>query len=269
MTTATVAPRSTPDSRPRPLAGRLAILLYGVAVYALFLATFLYLIGFVAGAVVPGHIDSGEPATLARALLVNGAFLTLFAVQHAIMARPWFKRRWTRIVPAAAERSTFVLVTCAILIAMVVCWQPLPATVWHVEGPLAIVLWSVCALGWATVLVSTFLIDHFELFGLSQVVRNSLGRPPAAPRFQERVFYRYVRHPLMTGFLLAFWSTPHMTQGHLFFAIACTGYILVGTRSEERDLIAAHGESYLSYKRRVPGLIPCLRGPKRRAAGAA
>ena len=238
------------------LAGRVAALLYGALAYVFFLGTFLYMIGFVAGALVPKHIDSGAVGPWSEALLVNGGFLALFALQHAIMARPAFKRRWTRIVPKVVERSTFVLVTCTILTAMVVLWRPLPQVVWHVEGASASALWALSAVGWGTVLLSSFLIDHFELFGLRQVVRHFRGLPEEAPRFRERWLYRLVRHPLMLGFLLAFWSTPHMTVGHLFFAVMCTGYILVGTRIEERDLVAAHGESYLDYRRRVPGLLP-------------
>jgi protein-S-isoprenylcysteine O-methyltransferase Ste14 len=240
-------------------AGRFAALLYSTTVYLGFLATFLYLIGFVGGGLVPKHIDSGATVSTAQALLVNGGFLALFALQHMIMARTWFKKRWTKIVPSVVERSTFVLVTSVILCAMVWQWRPLPTVLWHVEGLGATALWTVCGLGWAIVLVSTFLIDHFELFGLRQSVRHFRGLEATAPRFQERSLYRFVRHPLMTGFLLAFWATPHMTVGHLFFALMCTGYILIGTRIEERDLVAAHGERYLDYRRRVPGLLPLPR----------
>ena len=242
-----------------PLASRLGSLAYGATAYLLFLATFLYLVAFVSGVFVPKHVDSGEAAPLARALAIDGGFLTLFALQHTVMARRSFKRRWTRIVPKQVERSTFVLVTCAILIGMVACWQPLPQVVWHVEGAGAVALWSLAALGWATVLVSTFLIDHFELFGLRQVVLHALGRPHEEPRFRERGLYRMVRHPLMLGFLVAFWATPYMTVGHLFFAATCTGYILVALRIEEAGLIAAHGERYRDYVRRVPMLLPLPR----------
>jgi len=247
-------------SRPRAgFARRAAILVYGVAVYALFLATFLYLIAFVAGVFVPKHIDSGASESTLSALLVNGAFLAAFVVQHVIMARPAFKRWWTRIVPAAAERSTFVLAAVTILIAMVWQWRAVPTVVWHVDGFAATVLWSVSALGWATVLVATFLIDHFHLFGLRQSVMGFLGREERAPKFVERSLYRLMRHPLMTGFMLAFWATPHMTVGHLFFAVMCTGYALAGTWIEERDLIAAHGDSYRDYRKRVRGFLPIPR----------
>jgi len=255
-------------SLPRPaartattagLTGRILTLAYGVGVYAFFLATFLYVIGFVAGAVVPKHINSGAEGALWPSLLVNGAFLAAFAVQHMIMARPAFKRRWTKIISPAVERSTFVLVTCLILVSMAWQWRPLPTELWHVEGVFAWVLWALCGLGWLTVLYATFLIDHFELFGLRQTVLHALGRPITSPKFVERSLYRLVRHPLMVGFLLAFWATPVMTVGHLFFAAMCTGYIFVGTLVEERDLVSAHGESYLDYRRRVRGFLPIPR----------
>jgi protein-S-isoprenylcysteine O-methyltransferase Ste14 len=241
------------------LGSRLGALLFGTLTYTLFLATFLYLIAFVAGVLVPKHIDSGTGSSLGRALLFDGGFLALFAVQHTIMARQAFKRRWTRIVPRVVERSIFVLVTCAILIGMVAWWQPLPEVVWHVDGTAAVLLWALCGIGWATVLVSTFLIDHFELFGLRQVVLNALGRAYEEPRFRERGLYRIVRHPLMLGFLIAFWSTPHMTVGHLFFAATITAYILIALQIEERSLISAHGEPYRDYVRRVPMLLPVRR----------
>ena len=252
-------PAPAADGRLASAAGRWFALLYGSAIYLGFLVTFLYAIGFVAGYGVPKGIDDGAPAPLAEALLVNAGFLALFAVQHAVMARRGFKRRWTRVVPPSLERSTFVLATCLILVAMYWMWRPLPGIVWHVEGPAAVALLALSALGWGTVLLATFLIDHFHLFGLRQVVEHFRGRPPAPPVFRERSLYKHVRHPLMLGFLVAFWSTPHMTWGHLLFAGLCTGYILVGTQMEERDLIAEHGERYLDYKRRVPGLVPLPR----------
>jgi len=265
MTTAIFTPAAeirTPTAEtvaPASALHRVLTLIYGVSVYTFFLGTFLYAIGFVANAVVPKGIDSGAVGPIGTALLVNGAFLALFAVQHAIMARPAFKRRWTKIVPQAAERSTFVLATCAILASMFWLWQPMPGVVWHVEGPVAIALWTLSGLGWATVLVSTFLIDHFELFGLRQVVIHALGRPFQPARFRERGIYKLARHPLMLGFLVAFWATPHMTWGHLFFAVMCTGYIAVGLQMEERDLVAAHGEKYLDYRRRVRSILPLPR----------
>ncbi|MCB9898598.1 MAG: isoprenylcysteine carboxylmethyltransferase family protein [Planctomycetes bacterium] len=234
-------------------------MVYGLGVYAIFLATFTAVVLWLANVVLPKGIDGGEVGPLQDALLVNGAFLAGFAIQHAIMARTAFKRRWTKIVPAHLERSTFVLATCAILASMMVFWRPMPGTVWHVEGAGAVVLWTVSALGWGTVLLATFLIDHFALFGVRQVVQHARGRIDPPARFQERSLYRWVRHPLMTGFLLAFWATPHMTWGHLFFAAMCTGYIALGTRLEERTLVGEHGEAYLDYARRVPGFFPRLR----------
>jgi len=243
----------------RGLLARTLILTYGVLVYALFLGCFLYTMGFLFGALVPKDVNTGEVGPVWLALVVNGGFLGAFAVQHLIMARPAFKRWWTRIVPRAAERSTFVLAATSILIGMMTFWRPLPGVVWHVEGSAAWLLYALSGAGWGTVLFATFLIDHFELFGLRQSVQAFLGREPSSPRFVERSLYRVVRHPLMFGFMVAFWATPHMTWGHLFFAVMTTGYALLGTLVEERDLIAAHGEAYLDYKRRVRGFLPIPR----------
>ncbi len=260
MAAAPVASRAaTSTSQSSSWLGRALALAYGSLAYVCFLGTFLYAIGFVTGFLVPKTVDGGASAGWTEALLVNGGFLALFAVQHTIMARRAFKRRWTRIVPAVIERSTFVLVTCAILVGMFWQWRHMPGTVWAVEGPIAWLLAGVGLLGWGVVLLSSFLIDHFELFGLRQVVRNFLGKLPEAPQFRERSLYRRVRHPLMLGFLLAFWFTPVMSMGHLFFAAMCTGYILVGVRIEEATLVAEHGASYLDYRRRVPGLLPLRR----------
>ena len=248
------------ESAPaRGLLARSLILAYGVLVYALFLGTFLYVMGFLFRVLVPKHVDSGPVGPVWSALLVNGAFLGAFALQHMVMARPAFKRAWTRIVPSAAERSTFVLAASLILIGLVANWRPLPGVVWHVEGAAAWLLHAVSLAGWATVLYGTFLIDHFELFGLRQSVTAFLGREPRAARFVERSLYRVVRHPLMMGFIVAFWATPHMTWGHLFFAVMTSGYALLGTLIEERDLLAAHGESYRDYKRRVRAFLPIPR----------
>jgi methanethiol S-methyltransferase len=259
MTDTLTLARPQAELPERGLVARSLFLVYGVLVYALFLATFLYVMGFLFGVLVPKHVNSGEVGELWTALAVNGAFLGAFAVQHMIMARPAFKRAWTRIVPAAAERSTFVLAASLILIGLVVNWRPLPGVVWHVEGPAAWLLYAVSAAGWATVLLATFLIDHFELFGLRQSVAAFLGREPSAPKFVERSLYRVVRHPLMTGFIVAFWATPHMTWGHLYFAALASGYALLGTLVEERDLVAAHGESYRDYRRRVRAFLPLPR----------
>ena len=244
----------------RPTAtSRVLTLLYGATTYLLFLGTFLYTIGFLTGFGVPKSINDGRPAPLTEALLVNGGFLALFAIQHTIMARKSFKQWWTKIIPAQIERSTFVLVTCAILLGMFWQWRAIPGEVWHVEGTAAYVILGVSAVGWGIVLLATFLIDHFELFGLRQTVTHFLGKPMTPPVFYERSLYRYIRHPLLFGFLVAFWATPQMSYVHLFFCLMCTGYILFGIQVEERTLIAEHGISYKDYRRRVPMLLPLRR----------
>jgi protein-S-isoprenylcysteine O-methyltransferase Ste14 len=248
------------ESRPSAsFAARLASLVYGATAYIAFLGTFLYAIGFVSGFVVPRTVDQGASAPLKEALLVNGGFLALFAVQHTIMARKAFKTRWTRIVPQQIERSTFVFATCAILGGLFWQWRHIPGVLWQVDGVAAYGLYALASLGWGIVLLSSFLIDHFELFGLRQVVRYFRRLPAEAPLFRERALYRLVRHPLMLGFLLAFWATPVMTMGHLFFAVMCTAYILFGIRVEERTLVAEHGASYRDYRRRVPMILPLPR----------
>ena len=237
---------------------RALTLLYGVGTYLFFFGTFLYLIGFVGNWVVPKGIDAGTPAASAgAAVAINVLLLGLFAVQHTIMARPAFKEVWTRWVPWHVERSTFVLLSTAILALMAWQWRPLPEPVWRLESPLAVGALTAASLaGWGMVLVSTFLIDHFELFGATQAVSYALGRPHAQPRFRERLFYRWVRHPLMLGFLIAFWATPTMSQGHLLFAVVTTLYVLIAIQIEERTLVHLHGEQYRSYQRRVPMLLP-------------
>lgn len=239
---------------------RLAFLLYGTVTYTIFLATFLYVIGFMADLLVPKGLNVGTVHALLPSLLVNVGLLGLFAVQHNIMARDWFKARWTKIVPAPIERSTFVLVTCAILVALVIFWRPMPNVIWDVQGTaLGAVLWVGYAVGFGIVLVSTFQIDHFGLFGLSQVVRAFRGRPEPQADFQVKGLYRYTRHPLMVGFLIAFWSAPTMTGGRLLFAAVTTTWILIALQIEERTLIGHHGEAYREYKRTTPQLIPRLR----------
>ncbi len=240
--------------------------LYGVVAYVLFLVAILYAIGFVGGVVVPKTIDSGPPASLAEALAVNLALLGLFAAQHSIMARAWFKRWWTRLVPRAVERTTYVLFASLALLLLYWQWRPLPQPVWSVTSPvLADALVVVGIAGWATLFVSTFLINHFELFGLRQVWARLSGHEVPPPQFRTPVFYKVVRHPIYMGFLLAFWATPVMSAGHLLFAIATTGYILLGIYFEERDLVAHFGDRYRAYREQVRMLVPL---PRRKRAGS-
>jgi protein-S-isoprenylcysteine O-methyltransferase Ste14 len=233
------------------------LLLYGVVSYLIFFGTFLYAIGFVGCVGVPKCVDTGASVALGHALLIDAALLGAFAVQHSIMARRWFKTWWTRIVPKPAERSTFVLLASLLLILLFWQWQPLSGVVWSVtESTARMVIWVVCALGWLVVLTGTFMIDHFDLFGLRQVWLNFRGRPYKHPPFQTTAFYRYTRNPLMLGFIIAFWAAPTMTLSHLVFAAASTGYILVGIMFEERDHAYFLGEAYQRYRSRTPMLIP-------------
>ncbi|HET7730081.1 MAG TPA: isoprenylcysteine carboxylmethyltransferase family protein [Usitatibacter sp.] len=236
----------------------IACLAYGIAAYLVFLATFLYAIGFVGNILVPTSIDVGRAGPLWEALAVDLLLLALFAVQHSVMARRSFKRWWTTIVPAAVERSTFVLASSAALALLLWQWRPIPEPVlWQVTDPLgAALLQGVFWLGWGVLLVSTFLINHFELFGLRQVYANWSKRPIPEPTFHTPLFYRYVRHPIYVGFLLAFWATPVMTAGHLLFSIATTGYVLIGIWFEERDLVAQFGDRYRAYRGQVGMLLP-------------
>jgi protein-S-isoprenylcysteine O-methyltransferase Ste14 len=236
---------------------RIAPLVYGVVSYLIFLGTFLYAVGFVGELLVPKTIDSGEPARMAESLLVDVLLLGLFAVPHSVMARRRFKDWWTRFVPPPAERSTYVLVSSLLLALLFWQWRPLPAVVWEVTPPAArVVLHAVFWAGWGVVLWSTFLIDHFDLFGLRQVYLHARGKPYKPVGFRAAALYRFVRHPIMLGFLIAFWATPRMTAGHLLFAAATTAYILVALWLEERDLVAQHGEAYREYRRQVGMLLP-------------
>ena len=238
---------------------KLSIPIYGTLCYLLFLATYLYTIGFVTGFLVPKHIDSpGQPASsTTEALLTDAGILGLFAIQHTIMARGRFKRRFAKLLPEAAERSTFVLVTCGILIALFLCWQPMPSVIWEVESPLLRnLIHGVSLLGFLGVVFATFLIDHFELFGLKQTLGNFAGKIYTSPSFQVQSLYRISRHPLYLFFFIAFWAAPTMTAGHLLFAVLTTGYVLIGIQFEERGLVAEHGEAYLSYRKQVPAIVP-------------
>jgi methanethiol S-methyltransferase len=238
-------------------------LAYGVASYLVFLASFLYAIGFVGNLLVPKSMDSGPSNSLPVAVLVDTLLLLLFAVPHSVMARPAFKRWWTRFVPPPVERSTYVLTSSLLLGLLFWQWRPILPVVWHVENPAGRwVLHAVFWLGWAIVLVSTFLIDHFDLFGLRQVYLYASGREYTPPAFKTPGLYRYVRHPLMMGFLLAFWAAPTMTAGHLLFAGATTAYILIALQLEEQDLVSLHGEQYRAYRERTSMLFPLPRSPK-------
>jgi len=236
------------------------VLAYGVASYGLFFVSFLYLVGFLANAFVPVSIDTGgESSSSAMALIVNLGLVTLFGIQHSVMARPGFKRAWTKIIPQPIERSTYVLASTIVLIAMMAFWQPMPTTLWDLSGTaFEPVAWGAFAFGWAFLLFSTFVINHFDLFGLRQVFLFFRGRQPGALKFTTRIVYRFVRHPLYLGWMIAMWATPTMTVGHLVFALGFTLYLFVAVPLEERDLIEEHGERYREYRRSVPAVIPRL-----------
>ena len=232
-------------------------LVYGIIAYVTFAATFLYAIGFVTGLVVPKTIDSGTAGPLAQTLVVDLALMAIFAIQHSVMARKQFKRWWTQFVPPSVERSTYVLLSSVALILLFGHWQPIPTVIWQIDHPLLeIAITALSLAGWLIVLTSTFLINHFELFGLHQVASNLAGRPLPAPRFQTPLYYKLVRHPLYLGFIIAFWAAPTMTAGHLLFAAVTTAYILVGILLEERDLVDLFGDEYRRYKDRVSMLVP-------------
>jgi protein-S-isoprenylcysteine O-methyltransferase Ste14 len=238
---------------------RLLIIGYGIASYLAFVVAFFYAIAFVGDFVVPRTVDSGIAAPTSEAVLVNLLLLSVFAIQHSVMARPWFKQRWTRIVPPAIERSTYVLLSSLALFLLYWQWRTMPAVVWNVESTAGrVILWALFWAGWATVFASTFMINHFDLFGLRQVWLNWRGQPYRELGFRTVMFYRMIRHPIMAGFIVAFWATPSMTAGHLLFAAVSTAYILVAIQLEERDLTDMMGEQYRDYRHRVAMLVPGL-----------
>jgi len=236
---------------------RLFAFLYGLMSYAVFFASFLYALGFVEDLVVPKTIDSGAVVPMNRALTIDLLLLSVFAIQHSVMARPQFKDWWTQFVPKSVERSTYVLF--ASLALALICWQwrPIPMVLWHIADPnIAMAVMALSFLGWLVVLTSTFLINHFELFGLHQVANNLTGRAMPVQQFRTPLYYRFVRHPIYLGFVIAFWAAPTMTLGRFVFAAVTTGYIVVGILLEERDLIASFGDEYRRYRSRVPMLLP-------------
>jgi methanethiol S-methyltransferase len=249
----------SPEVRGNPME-RFSAFLYGLVAYLVFFVSFLYAIGFVSGLVVPKTIDSGEATPGAGAFIVNILLMSVFAVQHSVMARRQFKQWWTHYVPKSVERSTYVLFASLALILLFWYWRPIPTVVWQIDNPqIAIAITGLSMVGWLIVLTSTFLINHFELFGLHQVANNLAGRPMPAPRFRTPLFYKFVRHPIYLGFIIAFWAAPTMTIGHLLFAAVTTAYILVGILLEERDLVDLFGDDYRRYKDRVSMLVPWRR----------
>jgi len=237
--------------------GRISTLLYGIFCYLVFLASFLYAIAFLGDFGVPRTIDSGLQGSVGRALAINASLLALFALQHSIMARSWFKRAWTRIVPPAAERSTYVLLSSLALILLFWQWRPIGGSVWQVDNELAsMAIYWVYAAGWILLLLATFLINHFDLFGLRQVYLRFRGQEYTGLPFRTPGLYRMVRHPIYLSWLCIFWATPRMTIAHLVFALATTAYILIAIQLEERDLIRVYGDAYRRYKRQVPSILP-------------
>lgn len=242
--------------------GRVLAFVYGVVSYLVFFVTFLYAIGFVGNWLVPKSIDSGNPAPFGQALLINLLLLGLFALQHSLMARPGFKRWWTQFVPKPIERSTYVLLASLALIILFWQWRPMPDTLWNTGNSIArYALWALFLVGWLTVLVGTSLINHFDLFGLRQVYLYQQGREYTEVGFRTPFLYKVVRHPIMLGFIIAFWATPSMSFGHFLFAVGTTAFILIAIQLEERDIVSVHGATYEDYRRRVFAFLPI---PKRR-----
>jgi len=237
--------------------GRFIALLYGIISYLAFFGTILYAIGFVADLVVPKTIDSGPIVSTSEALIVNLLLMSIFAVQHSVMARKQFKEWWTQFVPKSVERSTYVLLASLALMLLFWQWRAMPAVVWRIDNlSVAGAMLGLSLIGWVIVFTSTFLINHFELFGLHQVANNLTGQSMPPPRFRTPLYYNFVRHPIYLGFIIAFWATPTMTVGHLLFAAVTTTYILIGIMLEERDLIDLFGDEYRRYRERVSMLVP-------------
>jgi protein-S-isoprenylcysteine O-methyltransferase Ste14 len=246
---------------------RVAYFAYGVAAYVVFLATILYAVAFAGGFGVPNPLDGPTEGALYITVTVDLALLLLFAVQHSVMARPWFKERWTQLIPWALERSTYVLFASVALAFLFWQWRPIGGEIWTVVNPAGrTALWAAFGIGWLVVFYATCLINHFDLFGLRQVWLPLVGRPYTPVSFRTPFAYRVIRHPLYFGFLLAFWATPTMTAAHLLFAMGTTAYIVLAIQFEERDLLVEHGADYAQYRRAVPMLIPALRALRRRGA---
>ena len=240
-------------------ASRIIAVLYGLVSYVVFVAVFLYLVGFVTDVAVPRSIDRAGDAPLGEAVAIDIGLLTLFALQHTVMARPGFKQWWTRFVPAPIERSTYVLLTSAVLTLMFWQWRAIDTVIWHVDSvPARAAVATLGGVGWVMVLAATFMIDHFDLFGIRQVLDTWRSKPREEAGFREVLLYRVVRHPLLLGFLIAFWAAPTMTAGHLLFSVTMTVYIFIAVRFEERDLVDALGEPYRRYRQRVPMVMPRL-----------
>ena len=266
MNNRVTAPGNTAGRSANPITAaghthKILVFSYGTLAYAICLGVFAYAVGFIGNFAVPKAMDSGREVPLAQALIINALLLGLFTVQHSVMARSWFKQWLTRLVPRSAERSTYVLFSSLALILLFWQWQPMGGTIWNVQNPAArAVLYGLYAAGWIQVLITTFLINHFDLFGMRQVYLQLLGRELTPLKFVTPGPYKVIRHPLYVGWMLVFWATPTMTAAHLLFAVLTTAYILVAIRFEERDLVTVHGQAYAEYRKRVPMLIPRLSG---------
>ena len=245
---------------------RIVTLLYGVAAYLTFFGVFLYAVGFIGGFATPTRLDGAPTHPLGVSLCIDVALLAAFALQHSGMARPAFKRWWTRLIPQSAERSTYVLASNLVMLALFAAWQPIGGVIWTTSGGARLVVIGGYLAGWAVLFYATCLIDHFDLFGLAQVWRRFTGQAYEAPKFHTPSLYRIVRHPLYVGWLMIFWAAPTMTVAHLVFALMTTAYILFAIQLEERDLVDAFGRDYAEYRERVPMLIPGMRRRKPRPA---